>query len=55
MLRQEAKEIFQMHSMITNIKVEDVVNSIGWTKKGRERSTEVYLVLTKFEIKVFYD
>lgn len=25
-----------MHSMITNIKVEDVVNSIGWPKRKRE-------------------
>ena len=39
MLLQEAKEIFQMHHMITNIKVEDVVNSIGWPKREREVST----------------
>lgn len=35
-----------MHSMITDIKVEDVVNSIGWPKREQERSTEVYLLLS---------
>lgn len=43
MLRQEGKKIFQMHHMDTNIKVEDVVNGIGWPK--RKRSAEVYLLL----------
>lgn len=38
MLHQEAKKIFQMHHMNSNIKVEDVVNGIGWPK----RETEIY-------------
>lgn len=36
MLHQEAKKTFQMHCMNTNIKVGDVVNGIGWTKRDRE-------------------
>lgn len=44
MLHQEDKMIFQMHLMNTNIKVEDVVNGIGWPKRERERSREVYLL-----------
>lgn len=35
MLHQEAKKVFQMHLMNTNIKVEDVVNGFGWPKRER--------------------